>query len=200
MKKFFLFLLIVLTVFALVACKDAPASQEPEPTPGPSPEPEPEPTPDPEPVASVVYTLTAGSTGDRFQVKWADEEFEVGQVVSFKFKGITLKEYTIRSLDPASKIANCASFSGEPDSDGWYSFSYEVPDYSVWNQIPEETPEDPLTGLGLSLFPLDSDADGVVIAVGDVLRIKDLSLNGNELSLAQETSWPGVTLTIAVEE
>lgn len=190
MKKFLLLLLVVLTVFTFAACKNDPATPEPEPTPEPAPEPA------PEPEASVVYKLTAAGTGDatRFQLKWSDEEYEVGSTFSFKFKGITLKEYTIRSIDPSAKIANCVAFSGEPDSDGWYSFSYEIPDYTTWNQPLEEAPEDPFVGLGLSLFTT------VSIVEGDVLRIKDITLNGEALSLAQENNWPGVNCTIAVEE
>lgn len=136
--------------------------------------------PEPEPVASVVYTVTVVEAGgSRIQLKWADQALKANDVVSFKFKGITLGTYTVRSIDPNTKYVDGAAFTGEADEDGWYTFTTTI------------TADG--TGLGLSLFP-------TTIANGDVLTITDLAINGNALALAQANEWPGSTLTIAVAE
>lgn len=125
-----------------------------------------------------VYTLKAEAEGSRYQVKWDDVEY-AGGTLTFKFKGITLNQYTVRQPSPDVKFATNQAYTGEVGEDGWYTFTCDIPEGSY-------------AGIGVSLF--------TTIAQGDVLMIKDISLEGKPLTLAQANNWPGTALTIALVE
>ena len=140
-----------------------------------------EPAPEPEEVGPV-YVLTATSASDRFQFKWDDYEIVGGEEVYFEFQcEKTLASYTTRSIVPDEKFVDVASYSGEPD-DGWYAFSYTIPEDKT------------ARGFGVSLFVTGA------VAIGDVMRIRSITIDDEEMKLSQENSWAGCQPTITVEE
>ena len=171
MKKVFILMLCLLAVFAIVSCKHEPEkSNEPEPAPAPVDD------------DATVYVLTATAAGDRFQFKWDSFVIEGGEVVTFQFQcEKALSTYTTRSIAPDEKYASSVSYSGEAEN-GWYTFTYTIPEGKT------------ATGFGVSLFV----SGGVVI--GDVMKIKNITIDDEEMTLEQANAWAGCSPTITVEE
>lgn len=181
MKKLFIFLFVLIAIFAFTSCNQEPQEAEPAPAPepAPGPEPAPEPAPEADPVDSTVYVLTATVANDRFQFKWDTLAVKGGDVVTFKYKTEkTVTSHTIRSITPDEKFVNGAALSGEP-VDGWYTYSYTIPEGKT------------ATGLGVALF-VEGGA-----SIGDVLKIKEIQVAGKNQTLAQGNSWAGCEPTIA---
>lgn len=192
MKKFFLFLFVVLTVFALVACKEAPASQEPDPTPEPSPEPQPEPEPEPEPAdpiveSGVLFVRPAegcnwGTQTGKFQFK-LDVSFEAGKSIALHAKfsddvtsvavrqgGGDNTKFKVNGLEAIT----LDQF--QQDEDGWYIV--EIPAESV-TPMDSATPVDSWIGLGITVYLPDDKKNGCFVA------LKGLSFDGEFFDITE---------------
>lgn len=167
MKKFIVLLLCLLAVFAIVSCKQ---------------EPEPEPEPAPEPAAkSTVYVLTSPEAGgDRFQLAFT-AAVETGDVLTFKWKSdVTFTAYGVRTKAGDKYAYNAAFTAGEPDADGWYTFSFTIPETVARDEF---------------FFTLNG-----TVAGGQTLRIKDLYFADEELVITNDNVYAGCNPTVTVEE
>ena len=172
MKKFFLFLLIVLTIFAFASCK-----QDPQPANEPTPSPEPEPGPEPIVEPGVLFVRPAeGCTWDdaedkgKFQFKLADVQFNANEAIALYAKfSDDVTEVAVRQAGGGnvkfkvngSEYLQLTDL--ETDEEGWYIIS--IPAESV---VPTATSGgaavDVWTGLGISVHLPDETKNNCFVA------------------------------------
>ena len=80
-----------------------------------------------------TFKMTAGRESDRFQFQWIfGTAIKAGDVISFKYKSNrVLDKMTNREMSKADtaieKLCSDVAITGEPDAEGWYTFSYTIP-------------------------------------------------------------------------
>lgn len=190
MKKLFVFLLIALTVFTFVACKNEPANPEPDPEPAPEPTPDPEPAPEPaEPIkeTGVLFVRPAAgatfSQTGKFQFR-LDVQFEKNQSIDLHAKfSADITSVAVRQGGGDNTKFRVNGVEAVPltdyqqDEDGWYIIS--IPAESV---TPNDggQPVDTWIGLGITAYTAAEDRTGCFVA------LKGLSLNGEYFDI---TDW-----------
>ena len=187
MKKLFLLLLIMLTVFTFAACKNDPATPEPEPAPEPAPEPDPTPA---EPIkeTGVLFVRPAeGATfsqDGKFQFK-LDVQFNANESIALRAKfSADITSVAVRQGGGKNTKFKVNGVEAVPlteyqqDEDGWYIIS--IPAESVTPNDEGGNPVDTWIGLGITVYTAATDRTGCFVA------LKGLSLNGEYFDI---TDW-----------
>lgn len=120
-----------------------------------------------------VYKMTAGRESDRFQFQWIfDTAIKAGDVISFKYKtNRTIELMTNREMSKADtaieKLCSDAAVSAVLGEDGWYAFSYTVPEKDVKDAALSADAK----GIGIGLLLKDGNS---VIGT-DYIYIKEIT-------------------------
>lgn len=131
-----------------------------------------------EPVAPTVYVLTATVDKDRVQLAFP-EAVAAGDVISFEYKtDLVFTSYGVRTKTSGDFCKNVAFEAGEPD-DGWYTFSYTVPEGKSSTEF---------------FITLNTTAK-----IGDVMRIRNFTVAGKELAIADSNDYNGIKATVTTE-
>ena len=195
MKKFLVFLLVLLALFAVVSCKSEPA-EEPEPTPAPAPaEPEWE-------SGTLVVRPAEGATfsqSGKFQFKMSIT-YAAGEPIEFKLKcsddvtGVEAREGGNGDTFFIPKYTELSVW--EQDDDGWYIIS--IPGESV---VPVA---DPCLAMGITARLPDTNRSECYIAIKD-MKINDVPVDftvyiDDETSLISDYVTSPNNLDVYIEE
>ena len=146
--------------------------------------------------APAYYQLTATKANDNgFQMQWIfaeGSEVKPNDVISFKYKSAeSFSKTVVRGMSAKNtatkKFTNGSALPTEPDADGWFTYSYTIPSKYV-----DDTDFTSCAGIGLAL----AYADKTQCAAGDIVYIKDLTYNGEALTLTTENRYYGVEITV----
>ena len=140
-----------------------------------------------------TFKMTAGRESDRFQFQWFfDTAIKAGDVISFKYKSNRiLDKMTNREMSKADtaieKLCSDVAITGEPDAEGWYTFSYTIPDKDVkGGDISADA-----KGIGVALLTKDGNTK-----IGeDYIYLKEITYTSGTtvttLSLKDENRYSG---------
>ena len=140
-----------------------------------------------------TFKMTAGRESDRFQFQWFfDTAIKTGDVISFKYKSNrVLDKMTNREMSKADtaieKLCSDVAITGEPDAEGWYTFSYTIPDKDVkGGDISADA-----KGIGVALLTKDGNTK-----IGeDYIYLKEITYTSGTtvttLSLKDENRYSG---------
>ena len=130
----------------------------------------------------LIYKMTAGRESDRFQFQWIfSEAIKAGDVISFKYKSNrTMDKMTNREMSKADsaieKLCSDAAISATLGEDGWYAFSYTIPEKDVKDADISANAK----GIGIGLL----FADGNSVIGKDYIYIKDLAYTSSGVTTA----------------
>ena len=182
MKKLFILLLCLVAVVAIISCKQDPKT-EPEPTPAPKM------TDEDVLEGRACYRLTATREAKRFALQYLDEvngTFNAGKddVLTLKYRTdhivdrIYLRDSSGNKYFPEDASSHDILEENDPyvtgpDEDGWYTFTYTFLDYG----------ENPRFGIRIELCSYNN---GKKFAPGNYLEVKDITFNGEKLTVEED--------------
>lgn len=184
MKKYLVFLFVLIAIFSFASCKQDPKNAEP--TPGPSPAPGPQATDEDVLAGNAFYRLTATTEAKRFGFQYLDEEdgtFDPaeGDVLTFKYRTnhavdrIYLRDSSQNAIYPDTSsyheiLDSEDPYVSGPDADGWYTFSFTFGEMA-----------DTRFGIRLELACYNTDLGK--FQPDDYIDVKDLEYKGEKLTI-----------------
>lgn len=128
--------------------------------------------------SSDIVKMTAGRESDRFQFQWIfDTAIKAGDVISFKYKtNRTIELMTNREMSKADtaieKLCSDAAVSAVLGEDGWYAFSYTVPE----NDVKGNALSADAKGIGIGLLLKDGNS----VIDTDYIIMKEIKYTSGE--------------------
>ena len=139
------------------------------------------------PLASVVYKLTSGmaandesGVGERFQIRWKRYTVKADDVISFKYKADedNITKFSVRGEVDWAKAVDIPETVTKGEDD-YYLFSYTIPSGQS-------------SYFYIALYDFGNTVD-------NVLRIKDIEVNGEKFGITKENIYGGCSPTLVEE-